>query len=52
LIFSPKYLRGVTNYENLKIKGGETHSTHLVKSDVQTECVAGERTEWDRRESC
>ena len=39
--FSPKYLRRVANYENPKVKGGET-----VKRDVQIECMAGERTDW------
>jgi hypothetical protein len=44
LIFSSKYLRRVTNYENTKVKGGKTYSTHPVKRDVQIEYVAGERT--------
>lgn len=38
--FLPKYLRRVANYENPKVKGGET-----VKRDAQIESVARERTD-------
>jgi hypothetical protein len=52
LNFSPKYLRRVTNYENPKVKGGETCSTHPVKSDIQIECVQEREQTEGRGEGC